>query len=252
MTAQRSVPAWAVLASAELILLRRSALVALTAIAVPIGLGIGMVFLTRNSGAETDYGTAAAMQLLLLLGCTPYMAGTTALAARRQHAVLKRWRTSSASNTELIIGLLSPYALLVVVQAVLLFTVTAVVGDDPPAQWWPLAVGVLGGTLMAGALAFATAAFTRTPELAQFTTAPVFLALFGGGMWVTMTPPDEVTWAMLAVPGAAVAQLARAGWNGTAPGQLVDQSWPSIVVLFAMTAMSVALALRVFRWESRT
>lgn len=250
MTA-RIVPAWAVLACAELVLLRRSALVALTAIAVPIGLGISWVFLTGNSGAEADYGSAAAMQLLFLLACTPYMAGTTALAARRQHAVLKRWRTSGASNADLIIGLLSPYALLVVVQAVLLLTVTAVVGHDAPAQWWPLTVGVLGGTLMAGALAFATAAFTRTPELAQFTTLPVFLALFGGGMWVTMTRPDEVTWPMLAVPGAAVAQLVRTGWNGTAPGQLFDQTWPSIVVLLALTALSVALAFRVFRWESR-
>jgi ABC-2 type transport system permease protein len=251
MTTQRIVPAWAVLASAELVLLRRSVLVALLAIAQPIALGIGWVFITRTNGAETDYGSIAGMQLLVLLASTPYMAGTTALAARRQHAVLKRWRTSGASNADLIIGLLSPYALLVVVQAVLLFTVTAVVGDDAPAQWWPLTVGVLGGTLMAGALAFATAAFTSTPELAQLTTAPVFLALFGGGMWVTTTPPDEVTWAMLAVPGAAVAQLARAGWNGAAPGQLFDQTWPSIVVLLALTALSVALAFRIFRWESR-
>jgi hypothetical protein len=56
---------------------------------------------------------------------------------------------------------------------------------------------------------------------------------------------------MLAVPGAAVAQLVRAGWNGAAPGQLFDQTWPSIVVLLALTALSVALAFRVFRWESR-
>jgi ABC-2 type transport system permease protein len=251
MTAPRTTPAWAVLASAELILLRRSALVALIAIAVPIGFGTAWVFLARDSGAQTDYGSAAAIQLLLLLACTPYMAGTTALAARRQHAVLKRWRTSGASSADLIIGLLSPYALLVVVQAVLLFTVTAVVGGAAPARWWPLAVGMLGGTVMAGALAFATAAFTRTPELAQFTTTPVFLALFGSGMWVTATPPGEVSWPMLAIPGAAVTQLVRAGWNGAAPGQLLDETWPSIVALLVLTVLSVALAVRVFRWESR-
>jgi ABC-2 type transport system permease protein len=251
MTAHRTAPAWAVIAAAELVLLRRSVLVALIAIAQPIGLGVLLVLVARNGDAQADYGSAAALQLLVLLGCTPYMGGTTALAARRQHGVLKRWRTSGASNADLIVGLLSPYALLVVVQAVLLFTVTAAVGGDAPARWWPLAVGVLGGTLMAGALAFATAAFTRTPELAQLTTIPVFLALFGGAMWVTVTPPGEVSWAMLAVPGAAVAQLVRAGWHGIAPGQLLDQAGPSIVVLLAMTALSVALAFRLFRWESR-
>ncbi|GID30526.1 ABC transporter permease [Paractinoplanes brasiliensis] len=246
-----TLPAGAVLATAELLLLRRSALVALIAIAQPIGLGILLAFLTRDSGLAADYGSAAALQLLLLLASTPYMAGTTALAARRQHGVLKRWRTSGASDADLIIGLLSPYALLAVVQAVLLCTVTAVIGGDAPARWWPLAVGVLGGTAMAGALAFATAAFTRTPELAQLTTAPVFLALFGGGMWVTMTPPDEVTWVMLAVPGAAVAQLVRVGWNGAAPGQLLGQTWPSMVALSVLAALAVALAFRVFRWETR-
>lgn len=70
-------------------------------------------------------------------------------------------------------------------------------------------------------------------------------------MWVTMTPPGEVTWPVLAVPGAAVAQLVRTGCNGAAPGQLLDQTWPSIAALLVLTAASVALAFRLCRWESR-
>jgi ABC-2 type transport system permease protein len=146
--------------------------------------------------------------------------------------------------------MLLPLALLVVVQAVVLVGTTIAVTGEWPHAWWPLVLATIGGTALAAALAFVTAAFTATPEMAQVTTLPVFLALFGGAFWVAATPPGEVTWAMLAVPGGAVAQLVRLGWDGAA---LSASTVAPPLVAMAVTAAAVAwLAGRVFRWQPRS
>jgi ABC-2 type transport system permease protein len=237
--------AWALLAVAELKLLIRSPLVAATAILAPLAMGL---FLLGNK--EFHSGGMAALQLLALIGFTPYAGATTTLTARRQQLVLKRLRTSPASDREIIAGILAPLVLLVVVQSVVLLVTTSVVTDSTPRTWWPLVLAVAGGTALGAALAFATAAITSTPEMAQVTTLPVFLALFAGGIWVGASEPHEVTWAMVAVPGGAVAQLVRLGWDGT--GLTASTVVPAVVAMVVTVLASVWLASRVFRWQPRT
>jgi ABC-2 type transport system permease protein len=235
----------ALLAVAELKLIIRSPLVAATAILAPLAMGL---FLLGNK--ELGGGAVVSLQLLALLGFAPYAGATTTLAARRQQLVLKRLRTSPASDRAIIAGLMAPLGLLVVVQAVVLIATTIVVTDTWPHAWWPLVLAVTGGTALAVALAFITAAFTTTPEMAQITTLPVFLALFGGGFWVGGTEPTEVTWAMVAVPGGAVAQLARLGWDGT--GLSASTVLPAVVAMTATALAAAWLAARVFRWQPRS
>lgn len=236
---------WALLAVAEFKLLVRSPLVAVTAILAPLAMGL---FLLGNR--EFGSGQLVALQVLALLGFTPFAGATTTLAARRQHLVLKRLRTSPASDREIIAGVVLPVAVLVVVQAAILVAVTIAVTGSWPHAWWPLGLAVVGGTALAVALAFVTAAFTATPELAQITTLPVFLMLFGGGLWAGGTAPGDVTWVMLAVPGGAVAHLVRLGWDGTG-----GTAWSVVPPLVAMVVTTVAagwLAGRVFRWQPRS
>lgn len=233
------------LAIAEFKLLFRSPLVAVTAVLAPLMMGL---FLLGNR--EMGGSGLVSLQLLSLLGFTPYAGATTTLAARRQQLVLKRLRTSPVSDRAIVAGLLAPVALLVVVQAVILVGTTIGVLGTWPRTWWPLVLAVVGGTVLAAALAFVTAAFTATPEMAQLTTFPVFLALFGGGIWVGATEPGDVTWAMLAVPGAAVAQLVRLGWDG---GALTASTvLPPLIAMTVTAAAASWVAGRVFRWQPRS
>jgi ABC-2 type transport system permease protein len=236
---------WALLAVAELKLLIRSPLVAITAILAPLAMGVVML-----GNQQNGVGTVVSLQLVALLGFTPYAGATTVLAARRQQLVLKRLRTSPAPEREIIAGLLLPMVLLVVVQAVVLVATTIVATDSWPREWWPLVLATAGGTALALGLAFVTAAVTSGPEMAQVTTMPGFVALFGGAIWVLATEPGEVTWAMVAVPGAAVVQLVRLGWDGT--GLSASTVVPPLVAMVVTAAASAWLAGRVFRWQPRT
>lgn len=233
---------WALLATTELKLLVRSPLVVATAVLCPLAMGLLLLGNEELGGAGV-----VSMQLLALLGFTPYAGATTTLAARRQQLVLKRLRTSAASERAIIAGVLLPLALLMVVQAAVLVGTTVVVTGSRPHAWWPLLPAVAGGTVLAVALAFVTAAFTATPELAQVTTLPVFLALFGGGL---LALTNDSGWASLAVPGAPVAQLIRLGWDGSAlTAATVLLPLVSIVVT---TLAATWLATRVFRWQPRS
>jgi ABC-2 type transport system permease protein len=236
---------WALLAVAELKLIIRSPLAAGTAILAPLAMGLIMIGNQRN-GVDM----VVSMQLVALLGFTPYAGATTTLAARRQQLVLKRLRTSPASDREIIGGLLMPLVVLVVVQAVVLVATTIVVTRSWPHAWWPIGLALVGGTALALALAFVTAAVTSGAEMAQLTTLPVFVALFGGTIWVLATAPGEVTWVMMAVPGAAVAQLTRLGWEGTALS--FSTVAPPLVAIAVTAAVSAWLAARVFRWQPRS
>ncbi|GIE85510.1 hypothetical protein [Actinoplanes regularis] len=221
---------------AELTLLRRSPLAVVNALLLPLALGVGWLLLAENTGKGTD-GDTTAMQLLMLLSFTPYAGVTTALAARRADLVLKRMRTTALPPLAVISGLAAPYAVLTAGQIAVL---TAL---HPPPRWWPLLVTAVTGTVLAVALAFATAAFTPVPELAQLTTTPGVLAFFGGGMWLLHT--GDASWPMRAVPGVPVAELARAAWQDGTP------IWPALSATAVLTTAAVALAVRAFRWEPR-
>jgi ABC-2 type transport system permease protein len=231
---------WVVLATSELRLLVRSPVAVVNAVLFPVAIGAGWVLLARDTGKDLG-ADAVAMQILVLLGFTPYAGAVGVLVARRHELVLQRLRTTALSGAGALAGLLSPYVLVVLVQAALLAGVTAAAGGPGPDRWWPPLVALLAGTVLAVALAVLTAAVTPVPELVQLTTVPVVLSLFGGGLWLLHTP---LTWPMLPVPGVAIAGLVRLGWQ---PGSVV----PCLLAVLILTLVTAGLATRVFRWDRR-
>lgn len=229
---------WTILARSELTLLWRSPLAVVSAVVLPVAAGAGWLLLSDGSPMGVGPDTVA-MQVLLLLGCTPYVGAVTMLAARRQELVLKRLRESALGAVGVWAGLLFPYALLGIVQTVLLTGMTMLSGGSPPDRWWPLIAAVVLGTVVAGALAVGTAVFTPAPELAQLTTVPVFVALMGGGLWLFAGHG----WAHL-LPGGALAALVRRSWE---PGS----AWGDVLVIVAITALALAFARWRFRWDPR-
>lgn len=248
-------PAWLVVAGAELRLLLRNRTALLTATATPLAFGALLLLVSGGDGEGIAAGAAelAGTQLIMLLGFTIYATATMTLASRRQQLFLKRLRASPASTTGIVTGLTAPLVGLLVAQTAAVFTATAVMAGVPPARPALLVLAALVGCLTCAGLAFLTAAFTRTPEAAQFTTFPGFILLVGGLVWVNITPPAEVTPLMLAVPGAAVAQLTRYGWDGPLPAGagLVNAVAPALLASLVVAVAAGYVATRVFRWEPR-
>jgi ABC-2 type transport system permease protein len=199
--------------------------------------------------AESDTGKAgdgatAALVVVTLLALTGYTAGTTALVSRRQQFVLKRLRLSGARDSVIIAGVLAPAVVLTLLQAALLFAIAVLGGAPAPARPLGPALALLAGTALAAVLAAGTAAFTSAPEYAQFTTVPLTLAIGGAGYWVAVRPAGEAGTALLALPGAPVAQLTRSGWEA-AP------VLPAVAALALLLVLTAPLALRLFRWQPR-
>lgn len=231
------------IAGAELRMFTRSVPAVVLAGVLPAALGALLVWAESNTGTAGD-GATAALVVVTLMALTGYTAGTTALAARRQQFVLKRLRLSGAGDGAIIAGVLAPAIVLTLLQAALLFAIVAAGGAPAPARPLVPALALFAGTALAGVLAAGTAAFTASPEYAQFTTVPLSLAIVGGGYWVAVRPAGEVGPALLALPGVPVAQLTRSGWE-TVPVV------PALVALGVMLALAAPLALRLFSWQPR-
>jgi ABC-2 type transport system permease protein len=238
-------PAWALIAVAELRMLSRSVPAVVMGAVLPAALGLLIVWAEHDTG-RAGRGTATGLQLAVLLALTTYTAGTTTLVARRSQSVLKRLRLSGASDTAVLTGSLLPSALLMLLQGAVM--VVAGGGQMPGDAWAPI-IAIAAGILVAGVFAVVTSAWTPAPELAQLTTAPLALAFLGGAFWAARTPASEVEWWMLALPGAAVTQLTRLGWDE--PGIGTAGGLAATAALVIVAAAVAPFAVRAFRWDPR-
>lgn len=246
MRPRPGIPAWLLISAAETRQLRRSAFTVTMAAVVPTTIGLLIVWAEEDTG-QAGWGAAAGLLLITLTTLTAYTAGTTTLAARRQQFVLKRLRLSGASDTAIIAGVLTPLALLTILQILLLLGVVAVADGVPAISPALLLIAVGTATTAACVLAIATAAFTSAPELAQLTTSPIALTFVGGGLWAIRTPPADVTWHMLALPGVSITQLTRAAWHEPGATRPAD----AVIALMILTAVVTPVAVRAFRWDPR-
>lgn len=229
---------------AELRLLARSWFAIVMAGVLPAAVGLLIVWAEQDTG-RAGWGGAAGLLLNSLVALTAYASGTTTLAARRRQFVLKRLRMSGVADPAILAAMLAPVFLLTLAQAAVLLGIMAAAGHRP-AHPGLLAVAALGGTVAGCVLAVATAVVTPAPELAQLTTAPIGLAFLGGALWTARTPPGEVGWTMLAVPGVSVTQITRTAWD--ADGVNVAGAVAALVVLSVVVMPG---AVRLFAWDPR-
>ncbi|OJF09886.1 ABC transporter permease [Couchioplanes caeruleus] len=238
--------AWLLITGAELRSLRRSAFAVVMAAVLPFAIGLLIIWAEGDTG-KAGRGGSVGLLLVTLLVFTAYVPGTTALAARRQQLVLKRLRTSGAPDLAVIAGVLTPYALLTVLQSLVLFGIVVVADGPPSLRPLPLLAALGAGIAVACVMAVATAAYTSSPELAQLTTTPIALAFVGGGFWALTIPAAEVGAKMLALPGVGVTQLTRIGWHEAEP----SGSAGALAALVLLAAVVTPVAVRVFSWDSR-
>lgn len=244
------------LARAELAMLARNRVAAATALLIPVVAGAWLV--TSPPSDDVPGGVVAgvtALMLLILTGMTVATTATTTLVARRQQRLLERWRISGAPTPSVLAGTLAPVVVVAVGGNGLMLVVTGYAFDTVPAQPIVLAVAVGLAAALGCAVAFVTAAYTRTVEAAQITMLPAVAAILGGGFWAVLTPAGAITWQMRVTGGGALTELVRLGWDGPGSGTglaaALASAGPSVLALVGLSAALTVIAARTFRWRAR-
>ncbi|GAB2857824.1 ABC transporter permease [Actinocorallia aurea] len=235
------------LARSELRQILRNRLILITGFLLPT---VSAVFLIRQRELFAEaggLGYIAAVLVFTVGALGLYSSAVTTLASRRQNLFLKRLRSTATGDAALLAGMLLPITAVAGVQIAALLAVLAFVGGAP-ADPVPLAAAVLAVTAMMVGLALATAGLTRSPEHAQVTTLPVILGVIAVAIWVGTTGTADLTAVKLLLPGGAAADLAARAWSG---GASAGEVLLRLAATAGWIAVSVTLAVRLFRWEPR-
>lgn len=171
----------------------------------------------------------------------------TTFVARREELVLKRLRVGELTDLEILFGAALPSIVVALGQMTIFAVIIGVItGVEVPSRPWFLLIGVVGGVMVFGLLAAASAAFTRTVEMAQVTSLPVLMAcVIGSGLMFPLdTFPDNVESVLRLLPLTPVLELLRAGWHG---GPVLQP----LIVLAAWIVIGTYAVRRWFRWEPR-
>lgn len=215
-------------------------------VVTPMGIGIGLPILMRHVRAD---GPAAAAHLFpgtiaIMLAVTAFMNINVALATRRDQLVLKRLRTTTLTDGQILVGQVAGTVTQTVV-VILLCTVTVRLVAGVPFPGDPLtfaAAAVAGSVVMAVLGAAYTAAVPRA-ELSAAACMPVFLlcGVGAGAMGpILEVLPSWVGSVFGLLPTSAVVDAMR---SGAVAGPAAN---------LAVWAVAGLVALRLwFRWEPR-
>jgi ABC-2 type transport system permease protein len=247
---------------AELQLLWRNKTALFTALAMPFLIMLILSSLDsdgRGSGPPGDFMATGTIGFALLL--VVYYNLVSTYAARREELVLKRLRTSEASDTEILLGAAVPALLLAGAWSVLSVAgAMALLGLGLPVNPVLLVAGVLGGAAVFALLAAATSGVTKSSEMAQLTTLPMLVvAMIGSGLAFPVDLlPDVLSGAVRLLPLTPAVDLIHLGLSGTTgaaePVGFIA-SFGKALVPAALTLVWIYLGVyatrRWFRWEPR-
>lgn len=243
------------LTAAELRLALRNRTLVFSTLLVPLALG---VFWAWSFGRDPEPGAArliVALQLAVVLGMGVYVTSTITVVARRHARVLGRLRTSGLSDGGLLAATVAPAVVIAAVQLAVFAGVDAVTGVPWPADPVPLVLALVGGLALCVAAGLVTTIVTSNPERAQITTMPLTFVLLGSAVALATLPPEGVGRALVALPGAAVGDLARLAfdggtWDAGAAG--LPAALPALVALVVWPVVFAVVARRRFRWDDRS
>jgi ABC-2 type transport system permease protein len=242
------------------VLLTRNRLALVYAVVLPL---LPLVLLTTGERGSEAVGANAITTMFLVAGLFPvYYNVLSQFVSRRDELVLKRMRTGEARDAELLASIALPGAATALAMAVIAVPVAVALGQEGPVN--PLLYAALAVlvVIMFAAFAYWTAAWTRSAEAAQLTSMPIIFLASLGPLAISIPEGSDTLRSLLELtPGAAMAEVLRAGWFGLDGPQATDatlslaDTWSAagrpLLVIAAWTAIAVSLARRSMRWEPR-
>ncbi|BBH68279.1 transport permease protein [Actinoplanes sp. OR16] len=235
------------IAVSELAQLFRNRLLLVTSLIMPAVVSAFFIYRHEVFAQLGSLGYIAAVVMFTVGAFGLYTTAVTTLAARRQNLFLKRLRSTAASDSGILAGLLLPVTVLAVAQVTVVLTALAAVAGRP-SNVFLLVAAVLATVAMMVGLGLATAGLTDSPEHAQVTTLPVSLGVIAVASWVGITGTEELTLLKRLLPGGSATELVMNAWNG---GVAVSESLLLLAPTLSWVVVAVALANRMFRWEPR-
>jgi ABC-2 type transport system permease protein len=229
------------------VFLRQPVMVGLTLL-LPVGL-IAITALAETSDSPALWASIAGRNMVAALCITVYFVALNTVTARRHTLALKRLRTTALPSLGIIAGLLAPPFLVGAFQICAVFAGLIGLGAPVPQHPGLVVVSGLLGMVVAALAGVATSGFTATPEKAQWTMLPLFVATMGATAILPTLEEGAANLGARAVPLVANAHLATAGWHSEVldVGAVVVDLTFMIVWIAALSVVS----WRTFRWERR-
>lgn len=231
----------------EFLQLVRNRAVLITSLLMPVAASAYFIYNRDLFARVGSLGYIAALLVFTIGAFTLYATTVTTLAARRQTLFLKRLRSTAASDSAILSGLVLPVAAIALLQIIGILGVFAAVGETP-ADGALVVIGVLAAFAMMLALGIATAGITNSPEHAQVTALPLSLGVIATASWVGITGTESLATVKRILPGGAATDLIVQAWND---GLALSEAWPLLVSTLGWVAVAIVLASRMFRWEPR-
>lgn len=235
------------IARSELVQIFRNRSVLVTSFVIPVAVGAFFIYQHDVFTNIGGLGYIAAIIMLTVSVFGLYSTTVTTLVDRRQNLFLKRLRSTAASDSGILAGLVLPATVIALVQIGLILAVLGVV-TGAPQNVVLLVVAVVATIALMIALGLATAGLTRTPDHAQITALPVSLGVIAVASWVGITGTENLTLLKRLLPGGAATELVVQAWEGGAP---LGDSLLLLAPTAAWIVVAVALSARVFRWDPR-
>lgn len=231
----------------ELVQILRNRAVLVSGMIIPVVVAASFVWKHDLFEELGSLGYVAATIVFTVASFSLYTTVVTTLASRRQNLFLKRLRSTAASDSDILFGLVLPGTALALLHVTgILAVLTAVAGE--PDNLALLAAGILATLAMMLGLGLATAGLTNSPEHAQVTTLPLSLGTIAISMWVGISGTEELTFIKRLLPGGSATELIIDAWNGGVP---VSDSLVLLAPTLAWVLVAVGLAFQFFRWEPR-
>ena len=213
-------------------------------------------------GSETVGANAIGTVFLSTMLFPVYYNALSQFVNRRDELVLKRMRTGETRDSELIASIALPGFAIALVVSALTVPVAAALGQRLPVNPILYAGTVVAAGVMFTALAYWTAAWTRSAESAGLTSLPIILLASAGPLTVSIPDMSDALRSLLELtPGAAMTELMRVGWFGLDGPEANEttlsfaETWsqvgPPLLVIASWTVLGVTLAKRSMRWEPR-
>ncbi len=221
-----------------------------------------LLLLGGERGSETAGANALGSVVLTIVLFPVYYNLLSQFVNRRDELVLKRMRTGETRDGELVVSIALPGFVIALVVGALAVPIAAALGQRLPVNPVLYYVTLVTAAGMFTALAYWTAAWTRSAESAQLTSLPIILLATAGPLTVAIPDmPDGLRSILERTPGAAMNELVRVGWFGLdgpeakqttlSFAETWSQAGPPLLVIAGWTALGVVLARRAMRWEPR-